>query len=145
VTRIDEGLENIEIRLFGWCRIMGLPVKPLFRLKAERILDQPGAGDLDNPRYLVFTCAGGYPIGNFIMYERSSIAAMNEMGPTQLFLAVGFNVYGHRRLARTGPARLVTAFWEMLHNRVTSHVLVRLRDLCEREFRKVEAGKPRSY
>lgn len=140
VTLVDEGLENIEIRLFGWRRVLGIKVKPLFCLKSVRIQTQPAANEHDSPRYLLFTCSGGYPIGIFTMFVRSSIAAMNEKEPAQLFLAVGFNVYGRRRLARMGPARLVTAFWEILHNRVTGHVLERLKELCEREFRQVEAG-----
>lgn len=140
-TRVDEGLANIEIHLFGWRRFLGLPLKPLFRLKAERILSDPGLNDPDNHRYLMFSCRGGYPIGHFIMYVRSSIDAMGETGPTQLFLAVGFNVYGRRRLARFGPARLVTALWERLHNRVTSHILHRLKLLCEKEFQEVENGR----
>lgn len=141
ITRVDECLENIDIRLFGWHRFLGFRVKPLFCLKSVRVQSQPGAAEHDNARYLLFTCEGGYPIGHFTMYVRSSIAAMDEKETSQVFLAVGFNVYGRRRLARTGPARLVTAFWELLHNRVTGHVLERLKVLCEKEFREVEAGR----
>jgi hypothetical protein len=139
-ARIAADLETIEIRLFGWRRFLGLPLKPLFRLTPERIQEDPGPGDPDNQRYIMFSCSGGYPIGHFIMYVRSSIAARGETGPTQLFMAVGFNVYGRRRLARFGPARIVTAVWEALHNRVTSHVLNRLKTLCENELRLIEAG-----
>lgn len=141
ITRVDEGLENINIRLFGWRRCMGFDVTPLFRLKAVRIQAQPGATEHDSARYLLFTCEGGYPIGHFVMYVRSSIPAMGELGSTQLFLAVGFNFYGRRRMSRTGPGRIVTAFWEMLHNRVTSHVLSRLKTLCEDGFREVVEGR----
>jgi hypothetical protein len=139
-TRRDESLQRIDIHLFGWRRFLGRPVKPLFRLEAVRILEEPGPGDPDNHRFVMFRCDGGYPIGHFIMYVRSSIVALGERGPTQLFLAVGFNVYGRRRLARAGPARLVTAVWERLHNRVTSHVLHRLKAICEEEIHGIENG-----
>ena len=139
-TRMDEGLHRIDIHLFGWRRCLGRQVKPLFRLEALRILPQPGPCDPDNHRYVMFHCDGGYPIGHFIMYVRSSIPARGETGPTQLFLAVGFNVYGRRNLARAGPARLVTALWDKLHNRVTSHVLHRLKAQCEAELQGIENG-----
>lgn len=140
-TRVDEGLANVEIHLFGWRRFLGIPLKPLFRLKAERIQPDPGPNEPDNQRYIMFSCEGGYPIGHFIMYVRSSIAAMGESGPTQLFMAVGFNVYGRRRLARFGPARLVTNLWESFHNRVTCHILHRLKLLCEKDLEEVETGR----
>jgi hypothetical protein len=140
-TRLDEGLHRIDIHLFGWRRFLGLGLKPLFRLEAARILEEPGPGDPDNHRFVMFRCEGGYPIGHFIMYVRSSIPVVGETGTTQLFLAVGFNVYGRRRLARAGPARLVTALWERLHNRVTSHVLHRLKALCEDDLRGIESGR----
>ena len=139
-TRLDAGMHRIDIHLFGWRRFLGWKVKPLFRLEAVRILVEPGPTDPDNHRYVMFRCEGGYPIGHFIMYVRSSIATRGETEPTRLFLAVGFNVYGRRRLARAGPARLVTALWEMLHNRVTSHVLHRLKVLCEDEVHGIENG-----
>jgi len=139
-TRVDEAMKEIEIRLFGLRRFLGIPLRPLFRLQADRILEEPGPGDPDNHRFLMFRCEGGYPIGHFIMYVRSSIPARGETGPTQLFLAVGFNVYGRQRLGSTGPARLVTALWERLHNRVTSHVLHRLKRMCEEELQGIEAG-----
>jgi hypothetical protein len=55
----------------------------------------------------------------------------------QLFFAVGFDFYGkkdwpHRHV--TNPA------WEWVHNRVTAHVLNRLKRICERRFRQVRAG-----
>lgn len=139
-TRLDRGLHDIEIHLFGWRRFLGWKVKPLFRLEAVRILDEPGPSDPDNHRYVLFHCEGGYPIGHFFMYVRSSISARGETEPAQLFLAVGFNVYGRRRLARAGPARLVTALWETLHNRVTSHVLHRMKAQCEAELQGMENG-----
>lgn len=150
-TRVDAGMHRIDIHLLGWRRFLGRRVKPLFRLEAVRILDDPGPSDPDNHRFVMFRCDGGYPIGHFIMYVRSSIGALGEDGPTQMFLAVGFNVYGRRRLARAGPARLVTALWEKLHNRVTSHVLHRLKAICEDEVHGIENGaripdeKPRSF
>ncbi len=140
-TRVDASLDNIDIRLFGWRRFLGFRLIPLFRLSAVRIQCDPAANETDNARYVMFTCDGGYPIGHFIMYVRSSIEALGESGPTQVFLAVGFNVYGRRRLARTGPARLVTAGWEVLHNRVTSHVLCRLKELCENDLKERAAGR----
>jgi hypothetical protein len=150
-TRLDAGLHRIDIHLFGWRRFVGWKLKPLFRLEAVRIVEEPGPSEPDNHRYIMFRCEGGYPIGHFIMYVRSSIAARGEAEPTQLFLAVGFNVYGRKRLARAGPARVVTALWETLHNRVTSHVMHRLKTMCEDEFHGIENGSgggtdnPRSF
>jgi hypothetical protein len=140
-TRVEKGLENIDIRLFGWHRFLGMSIKPLFHLKTVRIREEPDSSETDSARYILFSCEGGYPIGHFFMYVRSSIEALGETEPTQLFMAVGFNVYGRRRLARLGPARFVTAFWELLHNRVTSHVLLRLKNLCEAEFKERVAGR----
>jgi len=136
--RVDKGLENIEIYLFGWRRFLFFKAMPLFRMKAAEIRGQPLEGEMDNARFLLFTCEGGYPIGHFTMYLRSSIAPLGEVEPSQLFLAVGFNVYGHRRLSRRRWALPISKAWEIVHNRVSSNVLNLLKVMCEKEFRRLE-------
>lgn len=138
--RVDGNLEHIEIYLFGWRRFLGLKLTPLFRMEAVEVHEQPVTGDVDNARFLLFTCQGGYPIGHFTMYLRSPIAAMGETEPSQLFLAVGFNVYGRRQLSRRRWAMPVNRLWEALHNRVTANVLLRLKGMCEDEFHRLEGG-----
>ena len=136
--RVDGRIEHIEIYLLGWRRFLTFKLMPLFRLNAVEIHDQPVAGDVDNARFLLFTCEGGYPIGHFTMYLRSPIATMGEVEPSQLFLAVGFNVYGHRQLSRRRWAMPLNRIWEAIHNRVTANVLHRLKLLCETEFQRLE-------
>jgi len=138
--RVDGRLEHIEIYLFGWRRFLFAKTVPLFRMKAVEFREQPATDGVDNARFLLFTCEGGYPIGHFTMYLRSPIAALDESEPSQLFLAVGFNVYGRRHLSRRRWALPVSRIWEAIHNRVTSNILYRLKILCEAEFQRLEGG-----
>ena len=107
----------------------GLKLIPLFLLNAIEIKKVPDTYDFDNARYLLYECSGGYPIGIYIMYVRSSIPAMGEVAQSQLIFAVGFNFYGkedwHRR------RKLVNIIWESVHNRVTANVLNRIKQLGE--------------
>ncbi len=136
VDRIDDKLEDIQILLFGknkhpfgldrllrWTKLI-----PLFKLQARNFKKTPDGFDFDNARYLMYDCSGGYPIGIFIMYVRSPIADMGEVLPTQLFFIVGFNFYGRRNF---DPIRLYHNVWEGVHNRVTTHVLNRMKQLGE--------------
>jgi len=138
--RVDGRIEHIEIYLFGWRRFFFFKATPLFRMKAVEIHEQPLEGEVDNARFLLFSCEGGYPIGHFTMYLRSPIAAMGEVEPSQLYLAVGFNVYGRRQLSRRRLAMPVNKLWEAVHNRVTANVLNSLKVICENEFREIEDG-----
>ena len=136
LDRIDDQLEHVRILPFGWSKypfsfmksLFGLQLIPLFEMNSIRFKTVPDSFDFDNARYLLYRCSGGYPIGFFSMYVRSSIAAMGEKEQSQLFIIVGFNFYGHEAWARK---KLVNRLWESVHNRVTSNVLVRMKQLCE--------------
>lgn len=136
VDRIDDQLEDIQILLFGREKHpLGLDkllartnLIPLFRLKIHTFKKVPDAFDFDNARYLLYNCSGGYPIGFFGMYVRSPIADLGETLPTQLFFIVGFNFYGREKFDRI---RLIHKIWEEIHNRVTTHVLNRMKQLGE--------------
>ena len=62
----DGKIENIVITLLG-------RFAKLFVMKAIRIQPIPAVNDTDNARYLLYECSGGYPIGIFSLYVRSSI------------------------------------------------------------------------
>ena len=109
----------------------------LFEMHARTIRAFPGSSDVDNARYLLWDCSGGYPIGIFSVFARSAIAARDEAEPTQLFFAVGFNPYGRRILSNIRPVRRT---WETIHNRVTSNVLNRFKCLCEVGFQEAREG-----
>ena len=63
--------------------------------------EAPSPSDLDNARYVLYKCRGGYPIGIFSVYVRSSIAQEGETEATQVFMVVGFNFYGREDWPRT--------------------------------------------
>jgi len=135
VHRVDDQLEDIEILLFGMkIHPFGL-FSPLFRLNAIRIQRIPSPSDYDNARYLLYKCSGGYPIGFFSMYVRSSIASENESGQSQLLMGVGFDFYGRKNKFKYNPVNMV---WELIHNRVTANTLNRLKQLCEWRFEKIQ-------
>ena len=118
----------VDVFLFG---------RPLFTMQLERRQDRPGALDPDNARFLLYRCVGGYPIGLFSLYVRSSIASEGERERTQLFFVVAFDFYGRPRWSRAGPVRWI---WERIHNRVTGNVLNRFKAECEADFAAVQAG-----
>lgn len=132
VDRLDGRLEQIQIFLLGrkkW--------KPLFSLNAKKFQHLPGISD-DNARYLLFDSIGGYPIGIFAMYVRSSIQEQREVEQTQLFFAVGFDFYGK---TRSSNINIVNKVWEKIHNRVTSNILTRFKQLCEWRFQRLQDGR----
>ncbi|MCF8370725.1 MAG: hypothetical protein K9H64_03820 [Bacteroidales bacterium] len=147
VDRIGNDLERIRILPFGWKKypfkfmksFLGLQLIPLFKLNAIRIKKVPDAFDFDNARYLLYECTGGYPIGIFTMYVRSSIPEMGETAHSQLIVAVGFNFYGKEdwQKRRLG----INKIWEMIHNRVTANVLNRMKQLCEWRIEIIERNK----
>ena len=104
VGRIDGQLEHIEIFLFGQKKHLlgfkngrlGLNFIPLFNLDAIEFQHLPDFSDVDNARYLLYRCSGGYPIGIFAIYVRSPISEENETEQAQLFFTVGFNFYGNK-------------------------------------------------
>ena len=102
---------------------------PLFNLNAIQIKALPDAFDFDNARYLLYKCSGGYPIGIYAMYVRSSIPSMGEKAQSQLIFAVGFNFYGKEDWQT--HRKLINRVWEAVHNRVTQNVLSRIKQLSE--------------
>lgn len=147
VDRIDDKLEDIRILLFGKKKFgLGLDpllkktnLIPLFKLKANCFKKLPDNFDFDNARYLLYDCSGGYPIGFFGMYVRSPIRDMGEYLPTQMFFIVGFNFYGKKNFDRI---RLVHKIWQSIHNRVTSNVLNRMKQLGEWRLQKISNPTP---
>jgi hypothetical protein len=93
---------------------------------------------VDNARYLLYRCSGGYPLGVFAIYVRSSIAVQQEVEPTQVFFLVSFDFFGRKSWL---AARALRPFWALLHDRVTGHFLSRFKDHCEERFRQVRHGQ----
>ena len=104
----------------------------LFRATVVEARRVPDALDVDNARFFLWNCSGGYPIGVFSIFVRSAIPERGETESTQMFFAVGFNPYGSKRLGRIVPFRTA---WQYVHDRVTSNVLNRFKQLCESSFR----------
>ena len=142
VERIQDRIEKIRILPFGFSKypfgfkksFLGMKLIPLFYLTSIRIKSTPDAFDFDNARYLLYRCRGGYPIGIYTMYVRSSIAEMGETAQSQLAFAVSFNFYGKEKQAN----KLVNKIWEAVHNRVTSNVLNRVKQLSEWRIEKMK-------
>ena len=140
-----EDLENINILLFGAINFptrschntREVPGISLFNLRAIKILHVPEEFDVDNGRYLLYHCSGGYPIGVFAMYVRSSIEDQQEKEQSQLFMIVGFNFYGRASLSKK---RWINHPWELMHNRVSANIMNRFKQLCEWRFNKIQAG-----
>ncbi len=150
VERVEGRVEHIRIFALGRQRpaqggrrgLFGLTSWPLFHLNALRIQRDPGPAEVDNARYLLFRCRGGYPIGVFAMYARSSIPEQLEREATQLFMVVSFDFFGRNRW----PALLapVRALWTIIHDRVTANVLNRFKRLCEWRFLKLQEDLSRT-
>lgn len=127
----DGKQEQINIQLFGInSKFLGLNLFHLFDLSAIKIQKVPAAADHDNARYLLYECKGGYPIGVFSLYTRSSIQERGEKDTSQLFFLVSFNFYGRKR----SRYKLFNNIWEAVHNRATSNIAVRFKQLCEYKF-----------
>ena len=101
----------------------------LFDLNSIRIKGVPSPNDADNARYLLYECKGGYPIGVFSMFVRSSIPERGEKAMSQLFMMVSFNFYGKKT-----SINIFNKIWELIHNRVTSNVVYRIKQLSEYKF-----------
>lgn len=148
VERINNRLEHIRIFLLGKRKypfgfknsFLGLKFIPLFNLDKLKFQYLPNPSDFDNARYLLYKCSGGYPIGIFVIYTRSSIADQQEKEQTQLFMVVGFNFYGREDLP---VIRIINRIWEKAHNRVTANVMNRFKQLCEWRFQKIQEGLER--
>ena len=137
VDRIENSVKRIRILPFGWKKyplrfmksFFGLPLIPLFHLKAIRIRKVPDTFETDNARYFLYECSGGYPIGILAIYVRSSIPEMGETGRSQLFFGVSFNFFGNKEWQEN--RKLINVLWEWVHNRVTANVLNRIKQLSE--------------
>jgi len=144
IDLVNNKLENIRVLLFGKEKypfgfrksFFGLKLIPLFNMNAIRIKRVPDPFDFDNARYLLYECSGGYPIGIFFMYVRSSIEDMGETEQSQLFLTVGFNFYGKQDWS--SRLRIVDRIWQIIHNRVTSNVVSRIKQLAEWRLNKMQ-------
>jgi hypothetical protein len=133
VERVGGSLDEIRVSL------LGIRLLPLFSLHSIKLQNAPGTDDVDNARYLLYKCGGGYPIGIFCLYVRSAIAALGERSKTQFFLAVGFDFYGKRDWSQRS---LIHRSWAAIHNRVTANVLNRFKQLCEWRFQRLQNGAP---
>ena len=112
----------------------------LFRATVVEARRVPNVQDLDNARFFLWNCSGGYPIGVFSIFVRSAIPERGEAEPTQVFFAVGFNPFGHAFLGRIG---LIRTAWQAVHDSVTSNVLNRFKRQCEDSFRDLQQGAVR--
>lgn len=145
VDRINNAIDKIQILPFGQKKypfglkngIFGFKYIPLFNLNALRIQVVPSPTEFDNARYLLYDCTGGYPIGFFAMYVRSSIPAQNEKEQAQLFFVVGFDFFGKKGLSNN---HIIVRIWALIHNRVTNNVLNRIKQLSEWRFEKIKEG-----
>ena len=139
VKRVNQNLDRIELHFLGVDRLFahdsgdttGIRIPPLFRLTKLKPMRAPHTGDMDNARSLLYTCSGGYPIGIFSLYVRSSIAELGETETSQLFFMVAFDFYGKKGWFYT---RVIGKIWEAIHNRVTGNVMNRIKELCESSF-----------
>jgi len=136
---VSEGFEHLHVFLLGRKKrflglkydLFGLNVVPLFTMKVVKAQRVPDTSELDNARYLLYECSGGYPVGVFCNYVRSSIDEMGETEQSQVFMVVGFNFYGKKDWP---DAHIVNTAWESIHNRVTANILNRFKRLCEFRF-----------
>ncbi|MBC8147740.1 MAG: hypothetical protein H8E98_07115 [Bacteroidetes bacterium] len=141
----DGSLEKVQILLFGLKKhlfglkngIFGFHFLHLFDMDAIKIQRVPAPFDFDNARYMLFKCKGGYPIGVFSMYVRTSIHERGEQEMSQFFIMVGFNFYGKKSLSKVAWFNKI---WEAIHNRVTANVANRIKLLCEWRYEKLTNG-----
>jgi hypothetical protein len=138
VKRINGNLKNILIYILGlekisfnWFGLKEIEITPLFNMTAIKFQHTPPDSDTDNARYLLYNCSGGYPIGIFTLYMRSSIAEQNEKEKAQLFIMVAFNFYGKKKWFYD---YVINWIWEKIHNRATANILNRIKMIFEKKF-----------
>lgn len=142
LERVDGGIDHLRVHLLGQrgapfglrylLRAVGLV--PLFQLDKLRFREVSGPLDLDDACFRLYACSGGYPIGICSVYTRPSVPAAGEAGQSQVFFLVSFDFYGRKGWL---GSRIVAGAWEAVHNRVTSNMLNRFKQLCEARFRQV--------
>ena len=127
-----------QTRISRWLRKrLGPRFGMLFRATVAEARRVPNVQDVDNARFFLWNCSGGYPIGIFSIFVRSSIPERGETESTQVFFAVGFNPFGRAFLGRIRPVRTA---WQFVHDSVTSNVLNRFKQQCEDSFRDLQRG-----
>ena len=139
VKRQEGTLDHVLVYLFGLENIFsfahpkynGIKLPPLFKLNKLRFNRTPRTSDQDNARSLLYDCSGGYPIGIFSLYVRSSIAEQNEMEASQLFFMVAFNFFGKQNWVYD---HFINRIWESIHNRATANIMNRIKKICETKF-----------
>lgn len=140
----DRELRDIRVYFLGRRKpflglkipFFGLNVVPLFSMQVLNVRDGPATGGIEPPRYTVYRCGGGYPVGVVIVYVRPPFPDSREREPSQVFFVVGFNFYGREDWPRR---HLVNAVWERIHNRVTGNVLNRFKLECEARLARAQA------
>lgn len=140
LARVQVYLLGRRESLFGLRNgFLGLRFIPLFWMDLLKVQDSPGPLDVDNARFLLYACDGGYPIGFLGIYVRSSVAELGEPAESQsqLFFMVSFDFYGRKNWP---GVRVVNRVWEWVHNRATANMLNRFRDLCRARFDDLRAG-----
>jgi hypothetical protein len=145
IKSIDGNLNRVQIYLFGMEKIFeikslslhGVRLPQLFKLEKRQFKFVPQTMDLDNEHSLLYDCGGGYPIGIFSLYVRSSRKERNEKEMSQLFFTVAFDFFG---LKRDRQMKLIKSIWEKIHNRVTTNVLNRIKLICETNFESISAS-----
>ena len=139
LVRVNGDSEHLHVYLLGRKKrflglkydLFGLNVVPLFAMKAIKVQRVPDPSDFDSPRYVLYECSGGYPVGVFGFYVRSSIDELGETEQSQVFMSVVFNFYGKKNWP---DKHIVNTAWECIHNRVTANILNRFKQLCEFQF-----------
>ena len=141
LERVEGNFEHQHVYLLGRRKrfldleydLFGLNIVPLFTMKAIKVQRVPEPSDFDSQRYVLYECSGGYPVGMFCCYVRSSIDDLGETEESQVFMAVVFNFYGKKDWPEH---HIVNRTWERIHNRVTANILNRFKRLCEINFQK---------
>ena len=87
LERVNGDFEHQHVYLLGRKKrflglkydLLGLNVVPLFTMKAIKVQRVPAPSDFDSPRYVLYDCSGGYPVGVFGCFVRSRIADLGEL------------------------------------------------------------------
>jgi hypothetical protein len=143
---MDDGFEHVRVfllgrreRLFGLrSGFLGLDFIPLFKLDILKVQDCPSPTEVDNARFLLYSCSGGYPIGILGIYVRSSIPAQGEAEQSQVFFVVSFDFFGRKGWLVTS---VVKRLWERIHDRATANMVNRFKGLSEARFDALREGR----
>lgn len=135
IKRLEGVLDHVQIYLFGLEKLLsfkhGIKIPPLFVMNKIQFTRTPSTSDVDNARSLLYECSGGYPIGIFSMYVRSSIPEHKETETSQLFFMVAFNFFGKQNWFNSW---IINPVWERIHDRATANIMNRIKIICEHKF-----------